>query len=145
MHNILNRNYAVRDLNFASLRPDPNRYKYAYREIRFRTNCEFSSATPIQTNRPEIYGQDAGMVFLPLEPAACAYVRAADRLRRSQGTFGYIGGAIFGIISYLAIKDLEWFTWGNWFVATMYAFCFCHGGGLIQFRDRERLKSMGEE
>ena len=89
MHNILNRNYAVRDLNFASLRPDPNRYKYAYREIRFRTNCEFSSATPIQTNRPEIYGQDAGMVFLPLEPAACAYVRAADRMRGSQGTFGY--------------------------------------------------------
>ena len=57
MHNILNRNYAVRDLNFTSLRPNPNRYKYAYREICFRTNCEFSSATPIQTNRPEKYGQ----------------------------------------------------------------------------------------
>lgn len=64
---------------------------------------------------------------------------------RNANIIAFIGGAIFGIISYLAIKDLEWFTWGNWFVVTMYAFCFCHGGGLIQFRDRERLKSMGEE
>jgi len=64
---------------------------------------------------------------------------------RNANIIAFIGGAFFGIISYLAIKDLEWFEWGNWFVATMYAFCFCHGGGLIQFRDRERLKNMSEE
>ena len=63
---------------------------------------------------------------------------------RNANIMAFVGGALFGIISYLAIKDLEWFEWGNWFVATMYAFVFCHAGGLIQFRDRERLKSMKE-
>lgn len=64
---------------------------------------------------------------------------------RNANIMAFVGGALFGIISYLSIKDFEWFSWGNWFIATMYAFLFCHGGGLIQFRDRERLKNMKEE
>ena len=63
---------------------------------------------------------------------------------RNANLTAIIGGVFCAVIAYLTTKDAEWFSWGNWFVATMYFFICAHGAGIIQFRDREKLKNMNE-
>lgn len=92
MHKYLSHKYLVRVLKFASLQPNQNRYEDAYREVRFRTNCEFSASTAVQENSQETSQQGLERVFLLLEALVCAHVMPIDGLRHSQGTHGYNRG-----------------------------------------------------
>lgn len=73
MHSYLSHKYSVRVLKFASLQPNQNRYEDAYREVRFRTNREFSASAAVQKNSHETSQQGSERVFGATPRMLCGY------------------------------------------------------------------------
>lgn len=89
MHNVLALRYPVRVLKCLPLHLIQNRSRYAYWNIRFRTDNTVPPSEAVPANTRQVQRQNQRMGDVSLEPFAGSDVWPAHWMRKPEGTHRY--------------------------------------------------------